>query len=93
MYFLPILFNQMSTLSIVLITLGCLALMLMIFLFGLNRGIKAGIDYGMRYAIEHTLDNIRKDFYQKGYGPLFDDIVEHCADADDSDRGQVPGSK
>jgi uncharacterized membrane-anchored protein len=76
MSILPIALLQMNVWVLVLITIAVLALLVIVYIAGLNRGVKAGIELGMRYTLNRTLDELRKSADKKGCAQIFEDLIQ-----------------
>lgn len=76
MSILPIALMQMNVWVVVLITVAVLALLVIVYIAGLKRGVKTGIEFGMRYSIDRTLGELRKSADKKGCTKILEDIIQ-----------------
>ena len=61
---------------VVLMTIAVLALLVIVYIAGLKRGVKTGIEFGMRYSVNRTLDELRKSAAKKGCVLIFEDLIQ-----------------
>lgn len=61
---------------VVLMTIAVLALLMIVYIAGWKRGVKAGIEFGMRYSVNRTLDELRKSADKKGCVQIFEDLIQ-----------------
>ena len=73
----------MNVWVLVLMTVAVLALLVIVYIAGLNRGVKAGIELGARYTLNHTLDELRKSADKKGCVQIFDDLIQTTLNTDE----------
>lgn len=66
----------MNAWVVVLMTVAVLALLVIVYIAGLKRGVNAGIEFGMRYSIDRTLDELRKSADKKGCTKILDDLIK-----------------
>lgn len=61
---------------VVLMTIAVLALLMIVYIAGVRRGVKTGIEFGMRYSVNRTLDELRKSADKKGCVQIFEDLIQ-----------------
>ena len=76
MSILPIALLQMNAWVVVLMTVAVLALLVIVYIAGLKRGVNAGIEFGIRYSIDRTLGELRKSADKKGCTKILEDIIQ-----------------
>lgn len=67
----------MNTTLIVILTIMAIVVLIALYISAWKRGCQAGIEYAMKYSISRTVDKMREDFEQMGYGEIFDKVVEN----------------
>lgn len=76
MSILPIALLQMNVWVVVLMTVAVLALLVIVYIAGLKRGVKTGIEFGMRYSIDRTINELRKSADKKGCTQILEEVIQ-----------------